>query len=97
MRSQKPLLVATFLLAWICITYFLWARQATIEFADDDYQKDLYRKLNQMEADVRREAQTTRELVQRLLAVVKGIDRVRGFVGVVWQSVAMAWIFILRI
>lgn len=75
MRSNKPLLVATFLGAWICITYFLWARQATIDLLDDDY-KRVYRRINQLEADVQREAQTNRELVQRLLAVVQGIDKV---------------------
>lgn len=75
MRSNKPFLVATFLVAWICITYFLWARQATIDLLDDDY-KMVYRRLNQLEADVQREDQNNRLLVQRLLVVVQNIDKV---------------------
>lgn len=87
MRSQKPILIATFLSAWICITYFLWARQSSIDLLDDNY-KHVFRKLGQLEADVLRETQTNRELVQRLLAVVQGIDKVTGDTGGVSRIVA---------
>lgn len=75
MRSNKPILIGAFFFAWICITYWLWARQASIDQLDDNY-KNVYRQLDQLEADVQHELQEHRDTVQRLLAVVTGLDKV---------------------
>lgn len=91
MRSNKPILIATVFFAWICITYFLWSRQTSIDQLDNGY-KDVYRQLDRLEADVQRELHTNRETLQRLLAVVQGLEKVRSAIALVILFLMNFWV-----
>lgn len=76
MRSKKPFLIALFLGIWIIITYLLLTRQGLDDVEQPAYQ-ELQRSLDRLEMDIKAEAMTNRELVQKLLIAMNEIQKVK--------------------
>lgn len=95
MRSKKPFLIALFLGIWIIITYLLLTRQGLDDVEQPAYQ-ELQRSLDRLEMDIKAEAMTNRELVQKLLIAMNEIQKVK-FISDKCIYILTNWIIVIYI